>query len=223
MGSAGREKAESKFAMLRPDPVEAPVKPAGEAPMEPAADDKRASGHEPPIKAKRFTIKKQAAGAPPEGETQQAAETQSAPAFVLSGKLTRMFWSTMLSLARGLVEFVDNQILRTPHPFDTSIMSFTRSEEEMVEEVMPNVTTRILGWFGIKTERAAETFISALVIVRIFGRIALGLVKHYVDEIRRLGAERKEAAAKREKTNIELRRQMMEAASNGTQQVAVSG
>ena len=174
-----------------PSPVPgAPESPAVAVPTpEPAA--------EPPRKGRRFGILKRRSDAAPESET-KADRLAAEPRWMLSGSVTTMFWGTVLSLARGAVEAFDSAI-HARQPFDTSILEFTVSEEKLVGEVMPPLTTKLLKGLGVKSEEAAETFVHGMVILRIFGRIALALARHVWSE---LAARAKEAKEKKAATAV---------------------
>ena len=170
-----------------PSPVTgAPESPAVAVPApEPAAES--------PRKGRRFGILKRKSDAAPENET-RADRLAAEPRWMLSGSVTTMFWSTVLSLARGAVEAFDTAI-HARQPFDTSILEFTVSEEKLVGEVMPPLTTKILKGLGVKSEEAAETFVHGMVILRIFGRIALALARHVWSELSLRAKEAKEKKA----------------------------
>jgi hypothetical protein len=142
-----------------------------------------------PKKGRRFSIFRKPAEARPEGETaKEAAEAQ--PAWQLKGTTTVMFWNGVMGLGRGAIQLADKTI-HAKKPYDTSNMEFTKSEEAMIEETMPGITTRILKWFGVKSEASAEAFVHGLVILRIFGRIFVGVGAHFFDEMREKGKEKR--------------------------------
>ena len=144
-----------------------------------------------PKKKGVFGFKKEVATVPKEGTPEQKALLEQ-PRWQLSGDLTVRFWTTIMSLLKGGVQFVDTVILKTDKPYDTKHLDFTTSEEQMIADTMPGITTRILQKGGIKSLETAERFINAMVIFRIFGRIFVSLGAHYVDELK----TRKEKRAK---------------------------
>lgn len=149
-----------------------------------------------PKKKKKFSIFKKPAGEPPESES-QADAAKAQPAWELSGDLTVMFWTTILSLARGAIQYGD-KLIKAHEPYDTSQLEFTTSEEKMVGEVMPSITTRILKAFGVKSVEQAEAFIHGMVIIRIFGRIFISLAAHYYNELKYRSKDKKDKAKAKE-------------------------
>jgi hypothetical protein len=159
------------------------------------------------VKKKKFSILKRKSEALPESETQAEAEA-ARPAWQLGSEPTIMFWTTILSLLRGGIEFTDKAI-KAEHPYDTKQLEFTASEEKMVGEAMPGITTRILKFFGVKSVEAAEAFIHGMVILRIFGRIFLSIGVHFYDEAR-LKGQKKRAEREGEKAIIDVQAKVLE-------------
>lgn len=151
----------------------------------PATADKITAG-EPkavtPKTKKAFGILKRSGGASPEDETKGAAARESEPQWTLSENSTTMFWTTLMSLFKGGIEYLDTA-LEVPKRFDTKQLEFTRSEEIMIGDSLAGPTTGLLKKLGVKTEQGAERFIHSLVIIRIFGRIGISLAIHFVKDI----------------------------------------
>lgn len=152
--------------------------PAGE----PVAQPRETRETQP--KKRRFSIFKKEAEAAPESETRAMAKKEAEPVLpTLPANLVVAFWSTMMSFVKGGIEMVD-RVLKVEHPYDTSQLQFTTSEEEMIGDSMGPMTAKIFGWFGIKTLEAAQNFVASLVIFRIFGRIIIGVSIHFAQELR---------------------------------------
>ncbi len=168
-----------------------PEQATASAPTAPAEDYVTASKGGPSATSskKKFSIFKRSDNSPAEGSPEQKKEIE-APRFVLSGELTVRFWTTVASFGKSAVEFVDSTI-HSKKPFDTSVMDFTASEEEMIAEVMPEMTTKIVKGMGAKSLESASRIINGLVIIRVFGRIFGGLALHFAEELKTRGKEKR--------------------------------
>jgi hypothetical protein len=178
-------------AAPHPEPSGTEVAPLNKEAGKDPAGLKNPQASPTPKKKGAFSFFKKDAKAAPEGSPEQKEQTQE-PEWKgpLSGDLTLMFWNSVTSMLAGFVGLVDNAI-HAEHPYDTKKLSLTTSEQMMVKEALPGLTTRILKWFGIKSEKGAEFFIHSLVIVRVFGRIFVGVGIHYYEEAKIRGKKRK--------------------------------
>jgi hypothetical protein len=196
MGRANRGKPlVPAKAVAPPEPAQAvaPPEPAqAVAPPEPAqAVAPPETPVTPPVAVKgkkTFKLFKRKAEVAPEAETQKEAQAAQ-PAWVLPEEPTIMFWTTVMSLFKGAIEFIDKGI-KAEHPYDTKQLEFTTSEQAMIGEAMPGLTTRLLKWMGVKSVEQATGLIHGMVILRIFGRIFLSVGIHFYDEAK-IKAKRK--------------------------------
>ena len=133
--------------------------------------------HPPKKKPRLFAVVRRNADTVPESTSLLEAPKAAEPTWEATKEMTVSFVSTILSLLEELFRRGDD-FFKPEKKFDYDLFRVYGTTERLIGENMRGMVTRILKALGAKTLAEAERMVNGLVLVRVFGILAIHMGSH---------------------------------------------
>ena len=133
--------------------------------------------HPPKKKPRLFAVVRRNADTVPESTSLLEAPKAAEPTWEATKEMTVSFVSTILSLLEELFRRGD-EFFKPEKKFDYDLFRVYGTTERLIGENMRGMVTRILKALGAKTLAEAERMVNGLVLVRVFGILAIHMTTH---------------------------------------------
>ena len=157
---------------------EATGQPSSPIPEKAPEEARKPVGEHPPKKKPRlFAVVRRNADTVPESTSLLEAPKAAEPTWEATKEMTVSFVTTILSLLEELFRRGDD-FFKPEKKFNYDLFRVYGTTERLIGENMRGMVTKILKALGAKTLAEAERMVNGLVLVRVFGILAVHMTTH---------------------------------------------